>query len=52
MPPIGQLVVAVHLWSLSELESGVEVHGQTLTLGFVLHTQSQCSFVFLTAFSS
>ena len=38
VPPIGQLVVAVHLWSLSELESGVKVHGRTLTLGFVLHT--------------
>ena len=30
VPPIGQ-PVAVHLSSLFELESGVEVHGQTLT---------------------
>ena len=36
-PPIGLLVVAVHLLSLSESESGVKVHGQTLTLDFVLH---------------
>ena len=36
-PPTGQFVVAVHLLSLSESDSGVKVHGQTLTLGFVLH---------------
>ena len=32
--PIGQLVVTVHLWSMSKLASGVKVHGQTLTLDF------------------
>ena len=39
-PPIGQLVVTVHLWSLSKSEPGVKVHGQTLTLDLVLHIQS------------
>ena len=37
VPPNGQLVVTVHLLSLSESESGVKVHGQTLTSDFVLH---------------
>ena len=31
VPPTGQFVVAVHLLFLSESESGVKVHGQTLT---------------------
>ena len=35
-PPNGHFV-AVHLLSLSESESGVKVHCQTLTLDFVLH---------------
>ena len=36
-PPTGQFVVTVHLLSLPESGTGVEVHGQTLTLDFVLH---------------
>ena len=36
-PLTGQAVVSVHLLSLSGSESGVVVHGQTLTFDFVLH---------------